>query len=202
MAVSGSSSLRTRCLIKLKTASGYSTKRLGGNASERVAFVWSRARQRIEGGRERISTIVAVLIDTNLLVYRFDPRVPRKQRIAEEVLRRCITEESARVPHQAVLEFFAVVTRPIKGGPSLLPAEEAFRETEELLVQFPVLYPNDRVVRTALRGVAVYQLSWFDAHLWAYAEVFGISELLSEDFQHNRLYGTVRVINPFVEEST
>jgi predicted nucleic acid-binding protein len=142
---------------------------------------------------------VTALIDTNLLVYRFDSRFPQKQRIAEAVLRRCIAENSGRVPHQAVLEFFAVVTRPIRGGPPLLVAAEAYRETEELLTQFPVLYPNDRVVRTALRGVAAYQLSWFDAHLWAYAEVYGISELLSEDFQHDRLYGTVRVTNPFLE---
>jgi len=26
------------------------------------------------------------------------------------------------------------------------------------------------VVRTALRGAAAYQLSWFHAHAWAYAE--------------------------------
>jgi predicted nucleic acid-binding protein len=153
------------------------------------------------GGRGRSFTIVTALIDTNLLVYRFDPRSPQKQRIAEAVLRRCLAEESARVPHQAIVEFFAVVTRPIKGNPPLLTVEEAYRETEELLAQFPVLYPNDRVLRTALRGAATYQLSWFDAHLWAYAEVFGLSELLSEDFQHDRLYGTVRVINPFLEES-
>ena len=48
-----------------------------------------------------------------------------------------------------------------------------------------------------LRGAAAYQLSWFDAHLWAYAEYYGLSELLSEDFQHDRLYGTVRAVNPF-----
>lgn len=142
---------------------------------------------------------MAVLIDTNVLVYRFDPRFPRKQESAETILRRCIAEGSARLAHQAIVEFFAVVTRSIKGGPSLLTAEEAYRETEELLAQFPVLYPNDRVLRTALRGAATYQLSWFDAHLWAYAEVYGIPELLSEDFQHDRLYGTVRAVNPFLE---
>jgi len=81
-----------------------------------------------------------------------------------------------------------------------MAAEEATRETEALLTQFPVLYPNDRVLRTALRGAAAYQLSWFDAHLWAYAEVYGIPELLSEDFQHDRLYGTVRAVNPFLED--
>jgi len=31
-----------------------------------------------------------------------------------------------------------------------------------------------------------------------YAEYFGLSELLSEDFEHGRLYGTVRAVNPFV----
>jgi predicted nucleic acid-binding protein len=40
---------------------------------------------------------------------------------------------------------------------------------------------------------------WFDAHLWAFAEVYGLSELLSEDFQHGRLYGAVRAVNPFLQ---
>jgi predicted nucleic acid-binding protein len=74
----------------------------------------------------------------------------------------------------------------------------AFREAEELLSQFIVLYPHEALVRTALRGAAAYQLSWYDAHLWAYAECYGLSELLSEDFQTNRHYGTVRAVNPFL----
>jgi predicted nucleic acid-binding protein len=53
-------------------------------------------------------------------------------------------------------------------------------------------------VRIALRGAAAYQLPWFDAHLWAYAERFGLDQLLSEDFEHGRLYGTVEIVNPFV----
>ena len=49
----------------------------------------------------------------------------------------------------------------------------------------------------ALRGMGAYQLSWFDAHLWAYAECNGLDELVSEDFQHGRIYGRVRANNPF-----
>jgi predicted nucleic acid-binding protein len=45
------------------------------------------------------------------------------------------------------------------------------------------------------------QLSWFDAHLWAYAEHYACSTLLSEDFQHDRQYGTVRAVNPFLTTS-
>jgi predicted nucleic acid-binding protein len=140
---------------------------------------------------------VAGLVDTNVLVYRFDSRFPQKQRIATELLRRGIAEDNVRVPHQAILEFVAVVTRPIAGRKPLLDPVDARREAEELLLQFTVLYPNELLVRTALRGMAAYQLSWFDAHLWAYAEHYGLTELYSEDFQHDRQYGVVRVINPF-----
>jgi len=140
---------------------------------------------------------VAALVDTNVLVYRFDARFPREQAIATDLLRRGIAEENVRVPHQAVVEFLAVVTRPIDGGAPLLPPADARREAEELLTQFTILYPTEGVVRTAIRGWAAYQLGWFDAHLWAYAEAYGLAELLSEDFQHDRLYGSVRAVNPF-----
>ncbi len=142
---------------------------------------------------------MAALVDTNVLVYRFDPRFPEHQRIARELLRKGIAEESLRVPHQAIVELVAAVTRPLVSGRPLLPPEEARREAEELLGQFVVLYPTETLVRTALRGAAAYRLSWFDAHLWAYAECFGLEDLISEDFQHDRLYGSVRAVNPFVE---
>jgi predicted nucleic acid-binding protein len=140
---------------------------------------------------------VAALVDTNVLVYRYDPRFPEKQRIAMALLRDGIAADSIRVPHQAIVEFIAAVTRPLGGAAPLLTPEDARREAEEFLSQFPVLYPDEVVLRTALRGAAAYQLSWFDAHLWAYAECNGLSEILSEDFQHGRLYGTVQARDPF-----
>lgn len=145
---------------------------------------------------------MAALVDTNVLVYRFDSRFPDKQRTATELLRKGLADDSVRLPHQAIVEFVAVVTRPLDAGRPLLPIDEAYREAEELLSQFPLLYPTETMVRTAIRGAAAYQLSWFDAHMWAYAEHYGLDELISEDFQHDRLYGTVRAINPFLERST
>jgi len=141
---------------------------------------------------------VTALIDTNVLVYRYDPRFPDKQRIATDLLRRGIGDDSIRVPHQAIVEFVAVVTRPLIAGSPLLAPEEARREAEEFLSQFSVLYPTEGVLRLALRGTAAYNLSWFDAHLWAYAEHHSLDEIVSEDFQHERLYGSVRTINPFL----
>lgn len=143
------------------------------------------------------------LIDTNVLIYRCDPRSPHKQRVARELLKSCLATETAVLPHQAILEFVAAAIRPrrdLEGAPLLAPAA-AFREAESFVRDFPVLYPDEAVLATALRGAATYGLSWFDAHLWAYAEVNGIPEILSEDFEHGRHYGSVRVNNPFLAAS-
>ena len=137
------------------------------------------------------------LIDTNVLVYRYDGRFPEKQQIALDILRDGIRSGNARIPHQSIVEFVAATTRG-KPEDQLLDVADACREAEELMAQFPILYPNDTVLRMALRGTATYGLSWFDAHLWAYAEVHGITTILSEDFQHDRMYGTVMVQNPFL----
>jgi len=140
------------------------------------------------------------LIDTNILVYRHDDRFPEKQRMATGILREGIVAGDVRIPHQAIVEFVAATTR---GRPDtqLLQFPEACREAEELLALFPIIYPDDAVLRAALRGAAAYGLAWFDAHIWAYAEVHGIPELLSEDFEHGRMFGTVMVRNPFLEAS-
>ena len=75
---------------------------------------------------------------------------------------------------------------------------EALEVAEEFVRLFPLLYPDEEVLKTAFVGMATYQLSWFDAHLWAYAEVNGLSEILSENFEHGRYYGSVRVVDPFL----
>jgi len=141
---------------------------------------------------------MTTLVDTNILVYRFDPRDAAKQRIARELLREGIERDTLRVPHQAIVEFVQAVTRPLgRGKASLLARPDALREAEELLAQFEVLYPTNSMVRTAIRAVATYQLSWLDAHMWSYAEHYGLEEILSEDFSDGQLIGTVRVRNPF-----
>ena len=93
------------------------------------------------------------------------------------------------------------MTRARVGSGPLLPPDEARHEVEELMVQFPILYPNAAIVHSALLGAAAFRLSWFDAHLWAYAEHYGLEEIVSEDFEHGRLYGSVRVRNPFLAQA-
>ena len=141
---------------------------------------------------------MASLVDTNILVYCCDPRDSAKRSAAASVLRQGVASGEMRIPHQALVEFVSAVTRNRGAAGPLLTRENATRQAEMFMAEFPVLYSNAQVFRTALWGMAAYQLSWFDAHLWAYAEHFGLAEILSEDFEHGRIYGTVRIQNPFV----
>jgi predicted nucleic acid-binding protein len=144
---------------------------------------------------------VASLIDTSILVYRRDPRDPAKQRMAHDVLREGIAADSLVLPHQAIVEFVSAVTRPRRelGNESLMSLRQAVFEARSMMLEMPVIYPNDAVVATALHGVRSFGMSWFDAHLWAHAEANAHPEILSENFEHGRYYGNVRVRNPFLK---
>jgi predicted nucleic acid-binding protein len=142
---------------------------------------------------------VVTLVDTNILVYRCDPRDLAKRDAARAVLRRGELSGDFRIAHQSLIEFVNSVIRPRGGQSPLMMREDATRQAELFMTEFPVIYPTEAVVRTALRGMTTYRLPWYDAHLWAYAEHYGLPEILSEDFEHGRWYGTVRVRNPFVE---
>ena len=141
---------------------------------------------------------MAALVDTNILVYRFDTRFPEKQAVADRLLRDGVARDTLRVAHQAVVEFVAATTRPQRDGVPILDAAVARREAEDLLRQFNVLHSDDRVVRSALQGMAAYGLSLWDAHMWAYAEVHELGVLYSEDFEHERWFGGVMIVNPFL----
>jgi predicted nucleic acid-binding protein len=142
---------------------------------------------------------MAALVDTDVLVYRFDERFPEKRARSDALLRKGIARDNIRIAHQAVVEFVAATSRPQRDGRSILEPSAARLEAEDLLRQYEVIYPDDRIVRAALQGMATYGLSWWDAHMWAYAEVHGLGVLYSEDFEHERWYGSVLVLDPFRE---
>ncbi|CAN5313744.1 hypothetical protein BH24PSE2_BH24PSE2_00030 [soil metagenome] len=61
----------------------------------------------------------------------------------------------------------------------------ALVDTNVLVYRYDARFPDEQGAAT-------------DAHLWAYAEAYGLDEILSEDFQHGRQYGSVRIRNPFL----
>ncbi len=95
----------------------------------------SRRSLRIADGAGRICTLVDALLDTNILIYRYDSRFPEKQKIATDLLRGGIAQNSVLLPHQAIVEFVAAATRPVRGH-VILQRVDTLQEAEEFLSQF------------------------------------------------------------------
>ena len=140
---------------------------------------------------------MASLVDTNVLIYAFDPRFPAKRERAVDVLRRGIEEGNLLLPHQALVEFVSATTR--RRGPSgpILELPRALAEVEEFMDAYEILYSDEAVVRSAGLGAVAHGLPWYDAHLWAYADVHGIDEILTEDMPSKSRCGAVLFTNPF-----
>ena len=96
---------------------------------------------------------MASLVDTNILVYRCDPRDLAKRDAARSVLRRGELSGDFRLAHQSLVEFVNSAIRSRGGQSPLMTREDATRQAELFMVEFPVLYPNQHVFRAALLGM-------------------------------------------------
>ena len=104
-------------------------------------------------------------------------------------------QPSSGVSAQTLAEFYAVTSR--KAHTRLAPPE--MDNWIAFLSSFP-FQPVDRAV--VERGIALsrqYRIQYYDAALLAAAERLGAPIFYSEDLNHNQRYGSVMVVNPFLQ---
>ena len=94
---------------------------------------------------------------------------------------------------QVIQEFYSVVTR--KGVP--LSPVEALSWIERLL-RFPCVAIDAPLVLDAIAISERYRISYWDGAILAAAELVGADTLYTEDLNHGQIYGSVRVVNPFL----
>ena len=104
------------------------------------------------------STVVTVFGHQDGAEVGYNPRYRGKRSYNALPLNFSVTAFPHQADDRGLLEFMAVVTRFKIGTEPLLTQAESRRETEELLNQFRILFPDTVVVRTALRGAVTYQL--------------------------------------------
>ena len=132
-----------------------------------------------------------ITIDTNILVYSIDAdageRHERSMRFIDEA-----AEKNCVVSLQALSEFYWAVTRKGK-----MPHELAQAQIADWQILFPTIMAQPSTLTMALQAVSNHNLSFWDAMLWATARQNNVDILFSEDFQHGRDIGGVRIENPF-----
>lgn len=73
---------------------------------------------------------------------------------------------------------------------------EAGNRIQNYILAWEVVEVTGAIVLEAIRGVKEYQLSFWDAQIWATAKLNQISVVYSEDFNVGAIIEGVRFINP------
>jgi predicted nucleic acid-binding protein len=137
---------------------------------------------------------VKYLIDTNVLVYAYDRSEPEKQKRAFDIMERLHNTGSGVITTQILAEFFSAVTYKLNIP---LTLDESTHQAELLARIWPVFDVTTFTVIEAIRGVKTYQMSYWDAQIWASALLNQVPIILSEDFNSGIVTEGVHFINPF-----
>ena len=115
-------------------------------------------------------------LDTNVLVYAYDPGDPRKQRVAQDLIRRALAGDII-LSAQVLAEFAATVLH------KMTPAARTEDVTAALNAQGPirVVVPDGDIVRRAVEVRAEYGVHFYDGMIVAAAERGGCARIWSED---------------------
>jgi predicted nucleic acid-binding protein len=130
-------------------------------------------------------------IDTNVLVYAYDPVDQRKQEIAaRELLARA---DGIVLSAQILSEFYTVVTRRLATPMSTASAAAAVDQ----LRRYPIVPVDEHLVMEGI-GVSVKsQISYWDGLIIAAACASGCEALMTEDLRSGATIAGVRIENPF-----
>ena len=138
-----------------------------------------------------MSVVDRYFVDSNLLLYYVDPVNFRKQARATEWLEALWLAGAGCLSWQVLHEFYWNAVRKM-----LLEPARA-REIVEDLAHWTPVDTTLGLVQQAWQWTDSAQLSYWDALILAAAQRAGARYLLSEDFQLDRSYDSVQVLNPF-----
>ncbi len=137
------------------------------------------------------------LVDTNVLVYAVDLDKGDISAVANRITRLLLSERRAVTTPQAVIEFYNSTTRP-KGRAQILSRAAAVAWLESWLDTSECLNLTAETSSEALRACRKYQMSIYDAQMWAVAKVYAIPTLITQDLQSQPVIEGVRYVNPFL----
>ena len=141
--------------------------------------------------------IAKIFVDTNILVYAYDRSEPAKQQQAALILDKLAITGVGVISSQVMSEFFVTVTCKISAP---LTPDSTYQRLENYQQSWEILDLTPAVVLEAVRGVRDYQLSFWDAQIWAAAHLNQIPIIFSEDFNIGSVIEGVRFVNPLAAD--
>ena len=135
-----------------------------------------------------------VLIDTNILVYAYDPRDRRKHLRSRAVIDRLVRGGTAVLSVQCLTEFFRTVRWRL---PEPISVENALKQIHHFMNTCRILHLTSTAALEGMRACEMYSMSFWDSLIWAVAKEGGVPYLLTEDFDDGGTVEGVQFLNPF-----
>ena len=139
--------------------------------------------------------IVKAFVDTNVLVYAYDRAAGAKRDLARNLLEALWNEGRGVLSTQVLQEFYVNVRRKARPPVSL---DEARALVSDYLAWEPIANDGATILEAIDAGHR-YRISFWDALIVAAARKADASVLYSEDLNHGQTFGSVQVLNPFLE---
>lgn len=137
-------------------------------------------------------------IDTNVFVYIYNPRNHVKQKTAIKLIEDLTLSGEGLISSQVVQEFCSVMLSN-KTEVKMNPAD--LKDILEVMLYPKLLHtPSLDFYKRAVDLHASSQLSFYDALIVQAAIDLGCKIIYSEDLQDGRVFGELRVKNPFLAE--
>ena len=130
-------------------------------------------------------------IDTNILVYANDCRIPKKQDTAIGVITRLMQDGTGVISTQVMQEYASVALTKLKQQPDVVLRQLVLLESFEVVALSPAL------VRRSVEIKSTFAINFWDACIISAAEHARCDTIYSEDLNQGQFYSGAVVKNPF-----
>ena len=133
-------------------------------------------------------------LDTNVLVYCFDPGEPAKQQRARELVGEALRDGTAVISTQVAQEFLNLATRKFTHA---FTGDDLRAYLDAVLAPLCQVFPDAALFRLALDVKDETGYGFYDSLIVAAALRAGCTRLYSEDMQDGRAIRGLVIENPF-----
>lgn len=159
-------------------------------------MIWARVERELGRATNFMNVISpqSPFFDTNVLVYGSDPSAGEKHNLARVLVLDTWADKKVHISIQVLQEFFYTVTRKIR-----TPLEPS--QARKVIGSFSVWRTHSPKQEDVMAAIDLHQelkISFWDAMILQSAIALGCDTIYSEDFDPNRTYRGIKVINPFL----
>ena len=137
-------------------------------------------------------------LDTNIFVYTFDSREPKKQARAQDLVADALTRGRGVISHQVVQEFLNVATQKFANP---LSESDALLYLDRVLGPLCEVLPTLDLYRHTIGLAARWKYSFYDSLIVAAALKSECAILYTEDLKHGQEVEGVTLMNPFLKSA-